>query len=178
MKKRFFDILVNIKYWLLYVVWSISTKRKEVIDGHEIYFLPVSKYFIWGFDEGNKIRFSEGFCLVKKQKLMIFLNHKECKVSNFRYTLLHEYIEGNYLLEQDGIKDGLESKLKPIYKRASEEMTKNFPFLLEAIDVSWEKDNKAREHILALVIEFDLASREMTPDRLTLFVDDMIKNRL
>lgn len=177
MKKIFFNILVNLKYKLLFLIWKISQKKKQVIDGNEIIYMQVSKYLIWGFNKENKIKFSEATCVAysKTQILMIFFNRKACKSPEFRYTLLHEYIEGNLLLKHSDI---FVNKWKPVYEYSYSDIMKNFPDLFTAIKNSWDQDAKSEEHIRALIIEFNLARRELPEEKLQSFIDDIIKNRL
>lgn len=158
---------------LLHLIWLFSTKKELTIDDEQIQYIAVTKYVIWGVS-GSKQIFADARCLVHKasKTLMIFISHKQCKSSIFRYSLFHEFVEGSiYLRDYNNFLKRKKSTLEKIYR----DLENDFP---EALDVFRKSFNYQPHHTIALVFEFDLARREMEPPEFNTFLQHMLKYRV
>jgi len=168
-------ILSKLKYYhdvFLHFIWRRSLKKELVIDEYSIQYMKVSKYLLWtAWATGEA--FADGACITHQpsKTVMIFLSHKRCVSPEFRYVLLHEFIEGHYFLRDKVFAKENESKLN----RLMGYFKGYFP---PEVMESFNKSSANREHLIALIFELDLAKREMESSKFSSYLDDVVKNRL
>ncbi len=167
-------LLGYIKHRLLHLIWKLSTKKELLIRNEKIFYLSINKLFLYGCGE-TKDTFSEGMCLLHKptKTIMIFLAYSKCKSKQFRYTLFHEYIEGNFKVEDSSFDKEYGSQLRKIYL----ELRSEFPHVADAFNNAVRKGQE-EGHVIALMFEYDLAKDEMNSNELKEHLADMLKNRL
>ncbi len=152
----------------LHFLWKHSRKKELTIDGYLIQYLTLP--FIWTAWKTPE-PFTIGLCLTHQpsKTVMVFLTHKECSTPEFRYTLFHEFIEGNYFLES--FAKETEPKIRSIIE--------SFPkYFSQTVFEAFRRSQKNKEHLAALVFELDLARREMKPEELDNFIKDILKRRI
>jgi hypothetical protein len=168
-------ILSKLKYLhnvFSHFLWSHSQKKHLTIDGYDIQYLEVSKYLLWtAWATGEA--FTDGTCIIHQpsKAVMVFLSHEVCASPEFRYTLLHEFIEGHYFLRDKVFAKQNESKLN--------KLTGYFKgYFSPEVSEAFNKSRVNREHLIALIFELDLAKREMDSIQFNNHLDDIVKNRL
>jgi hypothetical protein len=166
------NIISYIQHRVLRILWKISLKKEFILCNEKIYYLPVNKFFLYN---SSRVSFSEGMCLVhrKTKSLMIFLSHKECGDENFKFTLYHEFIEGNYLLQD---KD-FARKIKPLLTQKHKNLKEKFPEVLLKFEESL-RAGQDKGHLIALIFELNLALEELSKPDFEKHLQFMLSKRL
>lgn len=168
-------ILSKLKYChdvLLHFIWKRSLKKELVIDGYSIQYMEVSRYLLWTAWETGKA-FTDGTAITHQpsKTVMIFLSKERCASPEFRYVLLHEFIEGHYFLRDKVFAKQNEPKLSKL-------MGYFKGYFPQEVMETFNKSRANREHLIALIFELDLAKREMNSTQFGNHLDDILKNRL
>lgn len=171
------DALNPFHRWLVRFLFA-HMKKVEVVEKIEIEYLELPRWLCWG---GSRSRgwISEGTCFSysRSESFIILLSSNLCQSSEFRYTLYHEYWEGvarfNHQAPAHISREQVEAKLlmgafiwrvwAPGIEQALEEVVKL---------------GQSENHIKCLILELELAYREMSPSEFHAFLLDIMKNRM
>jgi len=156
---------------LYHLIWKLWPKRKDKIGVYEIVYIVLPRYLFVGGGDAKKL-FAKGMCITYKPTMssMIFLSHDEVMSPKFRYTLWHEYLEGQFLL-------GLITQ-KDWYARFEEAITLLGPEICKILEVASKAKSDDKGHYFALIMELALAKKELPTEQFSELVTDALKNRL
>lgn len=157
---------------ILEILWKSSPKKEILIAGEKIQYLPVNKFFIYNVP---RMIPDDGLCLTRRstKTLMIFISHRQCRGKSLKYILYHEFIEGNYHLQEKDLFEKFESQLA----QKVEYLEKNFPQVLEIFEKAFS-DGQEKGHLIALIFELNLAAEELDPVELDNHIKIMLSERI
>lgn len=159
-----------------HLLWKILPKRTQVIDGHTIVYVVVPQCLL--FDTGSKKIFADAMCLVhfRTESLMILISSLTAVQDDFRYTLLHEHLEGMMRLGFP-VSNYDKKWAQTTYTRALSEITQDVPDITERIDAAVDlKEGDDVPHFFALIIELALIKKER-PDQYPQALEYALLNR-
>lgn len=160
-------------------MWLVFSKKKEVVDGHEIKFLCLPWWLLIG-GHGCKSWFTNAMCIVHypSRTAMIFISSWEKRSRTFRYALYHEYWEN--LGSLGDLPSGYtKEKVGKLLRDNFHAWEIDVPNLREILTKkSKAQDDDYVHHLQALAMELALARREMPPSKFREFLDDAMSNRL
>lgn len=159
-----------------HLIWMVWTKRKIEIEGHEITYAVLPKYFLLGGSR-SKSWFVTAMEITKKstQTLMIFISLPELN-DHLLYTLYHEHLEGLYNLGLILCEENRATYQKK-YSQALALLENDWSSLSIGLEQSL-KNGQDKEHVFALIMELALAKERMDKSEFIIFLNNAIKNRL
>lgn len=165
------NFLKDLPNHLLRFIWSKSKKKSLEIEDYKIEYIVLNKFYFWLCNASH----SNGMCITYQptKTVMIFLTKSCTQSKQFRYTLFHEFIEGNCYIRDQIFLQGI----KPLLGNLIQYFGEKFPELIDSIEKAIS-NNEDREHIAAILLEIDLAQREMTLSDFNLHLNDIMNNRL
>ncbi len=158
-----------------HLLWRLMPKQKIRIEGHDIEYITLPWWLLISGERAKK-RFGECNRIVHEpsQTLMIFISSSEPR-DQMRYTIYHEYIEGCFELKI-GIAADKETLLEKL-SQALEAIVADVPDFEERLAEFMDKTGD-RPHVVALLLELNLAKREMGPEDYKRQVEYALKNQL
>jgi hypothetical protein len=156
---------------LYHLIWRLWPKQNATINTYEITYATLPRLLLVGGGEAKQF-FTDGMCVAHRpsKSLMIFLSRKEAMSPEFRYTLWHEYLEGLFIL------DLITEEAWGV--RFEEASTLLGPEVIQTLKAASEAKPNDRGHYFALVMELELAKKELPTEQFAELLNDALKNRL
>lgn len=157
----------------LHALWNVLPKKYENLEDAEIPYIYVPKFLLPGSNNGMVLYHKP------TDKSMIFIT-KDCAFK--RYTVYHEYREGQILREEKSLEDASRAiwdKIPRLFGLLGhpDRTISDFPNAEDLSNKLRKRIEAEAPHIEAFLDEIALAQKEMSPDEFDLFRQDTIAKK-